>query len=70
MKENGETIFVSTIHKAQGREFHNVFLLLENFDVSTDAKKRQLYVAMKKTSHPHLLCHTKKTPITGAFSTI
>ncbi|MDO9256937.1 MAG: RecQ family ATP-dependent DNA helicase, partial [Bacteroidales bacterium] len=31
--ENGEMIFVSTIHKAKGKEFDNVFLLLENFDV-------------------------------------
>lgn len=45
---NGETIFVSTIHKAKGKEFDNVFLLLENFDASTDEKKRQLYVAMTR----------------------
>lgn len=43
-----ETIFVSTIHKAKGREFDNVFLLLENFDIDTDEKKRQLYVAMTR----------------------
>ena len=45
---NGETIFVSTIHKAKGKEFDNVFLLLENFDARTDEKKRQLYVAMTR----------------------
>lgn len=44
----GETIFVSTIHKAKGKEFDNVFLMLENFDVSTDAAKRQVYVAMTR----------------------
>ncbi|MBS1777409.1 MAG: RecQ family ATP-dependent DNA helicase [Bacteroidetes bacterium] len=44
----GETIFVSTIHKAKGREFDNVFLLLENFDVVKDDQKRQLYVAMTR----------------------
>jgi len=48
MSENGETIFVSTIHKAKGKEFDNVFLLLENFDVSDNEKKRQLYVAMTR----------------------
>lgn len=46
--ENGVTIFVSTIHKAKGKEFDNVFLLLENFEVETDEKKRQLYVAMTR----------------------
>lgn len=45
---NGETIFVSTIHKAKGKEFDNVFLLLENFDVREDKMKRQLYVAMTR----------------------
>lgn len=46
--ENGETVFVSTIHKAKGKEFDNVFLLLENFNQSTDEVKRQLYVAMTR----------------------
>jgi len=46
--ENGETIFVSTIHKAKGREFDNVFLMLENFNPSTDEAKRLLYVAMTR----------------------
>lgn len=48
ISENGETIFVSTIHKAKGKEFDNVYLLLENFDVSEKEKKRQLYVAMTR----------------------
>ena len=43
-----ETIFVSTIHKAKGKEFDNVFLLLNNFDLTTDERKRQLYVAMTR----------------------
>lgn len=46
--ENGETIFVSTIHKAKGREFDNVFVMLENFNATTDEAKRQLYVAMTR----------------------
>lgn len=48
INENGETIFVSTIHKAKGKEFDNVFLMLENFDAREDEKKRQLYVAMTR----------------------
>jgi ATP-dependent DNA helicase RecQ len=46
--ENGETIFVSTIHKAKGKEFDNVFLMLDNVNCATDADKRQLYVAMTR----------------------
>lgn len=46
--ENGETIFVSTIHKAKGKEFDNVFLMLENFDARPEAAKRLLYVAMTR----------------------
>lgn len=46
--ENGETVFVSTIHKAKGKEFDNVFILLENFDATTDQAKRLLYVAMTR----------------------
>lgn len=45
---NGETIFVSTIHKAKGKEFDNVFLMLENFIPATDEANRQLYVAMTR----------------------
>ncbi len=46
--ENGETIFVSTIHKAKGKEFDNVFLMLEKFNSATDEAKRLLYVAMTR----------------------
>ncbi|MCG9898524.1 MAG: RecQ family ATP-dependent DNA helicase [Hydrotalea sp.] len=46
--DNGETIFVSTIHKAKGKEFDNVFLMLDFFNISTDENKRQLYVAMTR----------------------
>ena len=45
---NGETIFVSTIHKAKGKEFDNVYLMLDNFNPSTDEARRQLYVAMTR----------------------
>jgi ATP-dependent DNA helicase RecQ len=46
--ENGETILVSTIHKAKGKEFDNVFLMLEDFNQVTDDAKRLLYVAMTR----------------------
>jgi len=44
----GETIYVSTIHKAKGKEFDNVFLLLENYNPNSDAAKRLLYVALTR----------------------
>lgn len=56
IRGNGETIFVSTIHKAKGKEFDNVYLLLENFDISENAKKRQLYVAMTRAKQ-NLMIH-------------
>ena len=55
-KTDSETIFVSTIHKAKGKEFDNVFLMLENFDATTDECKRQLYVAMTRAKQ-HLAIH-------------
>ncbi|TCO08396.1 RecQ family ATP-dependent DNA helicase [Natronoflexus pectinivorans] len=54
---NGETIFVSTIHKTKGKEFTNVFLLLENYLVDGDEKIRQLYVAMTRAKD-NLFIHT------------
>jgi ATP-dependent DNA helicase RecQ len=43
-----ETIKVSTIHKAKGKEFDNVLLMLDDFDAGPDDNKRQLYVAMTR----------------------
>lgn len=45
---NGETVFVSTIHKAKGKEFDNVYLMLEGSNPTTDEVRRQLYVAMTR----------------------
>jgi ATP-dependent DNA helicase RecQ len=58
--ENVETIFVSTIHKAKGREFDNVFLMLANFNPTTDQARRQLYVAMTRAKH-NLTVHLNST---------
>lgn len=48
LSQDGETIFVSTMHKAKGREFDNIFLLMENIALSNDEEKRLLYVAMTR----------------------
>ena len=57
MDANSSTIFVSTIHKVKGKEFDNVFLLLENFIPDDDEKKRQLYVAVTRAKD-NLSIHT------------
>ena len=44
----GETIAVSTMHKAKGREFDNVFLAWERVSQPTAADRRLLYVAMTR----------------------
>lgn len=46
--EKADTIFVSTIHKAKGREFDNVYLVLNQFELDSDQAKRLLYVAMTR----------------------
>jgi ATP-dependent DNA helicase RecQ len=48
INKDGQTILVSTIHKAKGKEFDNVYLILEDFDASKDQNKRLLYVAMTR----------------------
>jgi len=45
---SGEIIFVSTIHKAKGKEFDNVFLMLESLESFNDDVKRQIYVAITR----------------------
>lgn len=55
--EKGDIIYVSTIHKAKGKEFDNVFIMLEDFNGSTDEKKRLLYVAMTRAK-TNLTIHT------------
>ena len=45
---DSEIVYVSTIHKAKGKEFDNVFILLKDFEPEPDENKRQLYVAMTR----------------------
>jgi ATP-dependent DNA helicase RecQ len=43
-----DTILVSTMHKAKGREFDNVYLMLNHFLPDNNEKRRLLYVAMTR----------------------
>ncbi|HYG40634.1 MAG TPA: RecQ family ATP-dependent DNA helicase [Cytophagales bacterium] len=56
INQTGETIVVSTIHKAKGREFDNVFLMLPNFNCDWDEGKRLLYVGMTRAKE-NLIIH-------------
>lgn len=44
-------ITISTMHKSKGREFDNVFMLLNNPGLSTDEEKRKLYVGMTRAKY-------------------
>ncbi|MEZ4993165.1 MAG: RecQ family ATP-dependent DNA helicase [Saprospiraceae bacterium] len=52
-----ECILVSTMHKAKGKEFDNVFLLLDRYPLSSEEKKRVVYVAMTRAK-TNLFIHT------------
>lgn len=54
--EKSETIFVSTIHKAKGREFDNIFLMLNRVIPRTDEEHRRLYVALTRAKN-NLIIH-------------
>jgi len=56
----GETIFVSTIHKAKGKEFDNVFLMLNKYNNSLDDQKRKLYVAMTRAKNSLTIHHNSR----------
>ncbi len=43
-----DTIMVSTMHKTKGREFDNVYIMLDHFIPDDDKKRRLLYVAMTR----------------------
>jgi ATP-dependent DNA helicase RecQ len=57
---HSEMVFVSTIHKAKGKEFDNVFLLLQNLNDITDDIKRQLYVAITRAKQ-NLTIHSNNS---------
>ncbi len=57
-KTQNSQIVVSTIHKAKGREFNNVFLVLKQ-NPTTDEKKRLVYVAMTRAiNNLYIHCNT------------
>lgn len=57
-------IIVSTIHKAKGREFDNVFMLTTAPQHLTDEIRRRYYVAMTRAKH-RLIIHTNGNTFDG-----
>ena len=54
-----DRVLVSTMHKSKGKEFDNVFVLLDDFDIMEDERKRVLYVAITRAK-THLEIHTNR----------
>ena len=51
------TVFVSTMHKSKGKEFNNVYVLLDGYPLETDEQRRLLYVACTRAME-RLVVHT------------
>ena len=50
------TVLVSTIHKSKGREFDNVFILLNNYIFNGDESRRAVYVGITRAKQ-NLVIH-------------
>ncbi len=48
---DNNSIVVSTIHKAKGREFDTVYMLLDNSFSNNDENKRKIYVGMTRAKN-------------------
>jgi len=57
-------ILVSTMHKAKGKEFDNVYLLLDQYDFREDERKRVIYVAITRAKS-FLEIHTNGEQFSG-----
>ena len=56
---DNQAVLVSTIHKAKGREFDTVYLLLNNEQANTDERVRKLYVGMTRAKQSlYIHCNT------------
>lgn len=49
--DSQDTVVVSTVHKAKGREFDNVYLVLNHEGTMTDADRRTRYVGLTRAKH-------------------
>lgn len=57
--DDKEAVYISTIHKAKGREFDTVYMLLDGSMATTDEEKRKLYVGMTRAQNElYIHCNT------------
>lgn len=49
--DDKEDILVSTYHKAKGREFDSVYMLMNNVPVNTDENRRKIYVGLTRAKN-------------------
>ena len=54
---SNNTILVSTIHKSKGREFDNVYMMLNNYRAYTDSNKHVIYVGMTRAKDELYICY-------------
>lgn len=68
---DAQNIFVSTIHKAKGREFDSVYMLLKNEIADTDEKRRKLYVGITRAKQKlYIHCNTSIFNGCGQIATL
>lgn len=62
--DNNSDVVVSTIHKAKGTEFDNVFIMLSDFRNTDDSQLRRVYVGATRAKS-RLFIHTNSTEFNG-----
>lgn len=65
--DNQEAITISTIHKSKGREYDQVYLLLNHVKVSSDEERRKLYVGITRAKK-ELYIHCNNGILDGIFT--
>jgi ATP-dependent DNA helicase RecQ len=66
---NNHAYYVSTIHKSKGREFDNVVIMLDKFEIKNEEQKRALYVALTRAKN-NLLVHYKDVKLDNVLREI